>query len=448
MVEELLTILVVLTIGVATLLAARHFHAREEASLLVAGFFAHIVGVFVQTWVTREVYGGGDIEGYYRSGVELAHALRTDFAAIAPEAVKLFFHRDDAYLPFAVFGGSSATGSLSVVAAFLFFALQDSLYAASLVVALSAFFGKVAIFHALKDGLPRETHRRVLAGVTLVPSVVYWSSNLAKEAVILAFLGFVTLFLRTLVRGEIRVWQWALGAVFVLPVALIKPYVLLPFSVAAGVWYYWERTQRRGMSVVVKPAYLAIGAALALAGVVLIGRASPQFAVDNLARSTADIQAAGARVEGGSYYQLADPVEAEADSSLGRQLLLAPIALPTALFRPTLVEVRNPMMFLNALETTVLLFLVLRLLWRGGLGWLRRAVFENPTLMFCFAYTLMLGTAVGLASTNLGSLSRYRMPFMPFFVALVLVLDWTLMRARAGAPATRATDSPETLGQA
>ena len=81
------------------------------------------------------------------------------------------------------------------------------------------------------------------------------------------------------------------------------------------------------------------------------------------------------------------------------------------------------MMFLNALETSALLFLTLRLLIRGGISRVSQAVLSSPLLVFCLVFTIVMGTAVGLASTNLGSLSRYRMPFMPFFVGLVLILD-------------------------
>jgi hypothetical protein len=50
-----------------------------------------------------------------------------------------------------------------------------------------------------------------------------------------------------------------------------------------------------------------------------------------------------------------------------------------------------------------------------------RTLTSSSPLMFCAAFTLTLGVAVGLATTNLGTLSRYRMPLVPFFVAMVLV---------------------------
>ncbi len=74
---------------------------------------------------------------------------RNDFEFIFPEMMKLFFHDDASNLPFAVFGGAGPTGSLSVFTAVLFFFLGDSLYGASMLVALGSFFGKVAIARAV-----------------------------------------------------------------------------------------------------------------------------------------------------------------------------------------------------------------------------------------------------------------------------------------------------------
>jgi hypothetical protein len=55
---------------------------------------------------------------------------------------------------------------------------------------------------------------------------------------------------------------------------------------------------------------------------------------------------------------------------------------------------------------------------------------------------LLFGTGVGLATTNLGTLMRYRMPLIPFFAMLLVAL---LQRSRqsvavpATAPASQST---------
>ena len=79
-------------------------------------------------------------------------------------------------------------------------------------------------------------------------------------------------------------------------------------------------------------------------------------------------------------------------------------------------------MLANAVETTVLTILCLRVLIIRNLEDVRRQIADNPFLVFCLVFVLACGIAVGLTSTNLGTLSRYRCPLLPFFVVLLLVL--------------------------
>ncbi len=427
MLDDFIATAAVLIVAAALLAGLSRRWVAEERRIVVFGFLAHVVGVFVQVFVIEQIYGGSsDIAGYYRSGVELASALRKDFQFIFPEAFKIFVHDDTANLPFAVFGGAGSTGSLTVLSSLLFLVLGDSLYGAAMATALFAFFGKLAIFLAISPGFARAHRQRVLLATLLVPSVVFWSSTIAKEAVSVGFLGLALLLLRSFLDGRFKPSRLLLAAFCLTPVALIKPYVLLCFTVAFAVWLYLERGLRLGRHFVIRPSTALVALLLMTGGVIVLGKLAPRIAVENLAKSTSAVQAAGVNVEGGSNYQLREPVpEQEEDSGVQSQLLLAPIALPTALFRPFIFEVRNPMMLLNALETTALLFLTIRVLFRGGLVRVRDAIAGNPTLVFSLLFSLILGTAVGLASTNLGSLSRYRMPFMPFFVGLILVLDAT-----------------------
>ena len=56
--------------------------------------------------------------------------------------------------------------------------------------------------------------------------------------------------------------------------------------------------------------------------------------------------------------------------------------------------------------------------WRG----IWTQVRASPALLFCFVLTVSLWLGTGLSSPNLGTLSRYRTPMMPFFFALLLLL--------------------------
>jgi hypothetical protein len=212
-----------------------------------------------------------------------------------------------------------------------------------------------------------------------------------------------------------------------IPIWLIKPYILFPLALAGGSWYYWARSLKRGR-VGVRPAYLAFAAVLGVGGIALLGQYFPEYAPDTFSTRTHELQQIGRGMRGGSNYVLGG----EMPTTLSGQVAYAPAALLTSLFRPSIFEVRNLLMLANAVETTALTLLFARILFTRNLGNVRRQIADNPFLVFCLVFVVAFGIAVGLVSSNLGTLSRYRSLIVPFFAVLLLVLGWP---RRATSPA-------------
>ena len=398
-------------------------HAANLRDLMAWGFVAHVLVVPVQLGVTEFVYGGGDIYLYWERGAMAADLMRRDFSTFAPLMIRVFFHQE-VPLPFEFYYGGPATAAHMSLGAYMMYFLGDSLFAASLVSSIAAFFGKLALFHAFKAGLAPARHRLVLAACVLLPSTLFWTGTILKESVVMAFMGFSALGIRWFIDGRNSVVCALMTFVPLVPIAFIKPYVVAPFAAGAAVWYYRERQGTAvGDAVVARPFYLALGVIFVAAGTILVGRLVPAMAVENLGQSAARIQESGSRVSGGSAYSLTENVDTSEERSTAQQLTLLPLALPTALFRPFFFEVRNGTMAVNALETSVILWVCVTIFRRTRFTALWKTVMSSPTLMFCLTFTVLFGTAVGVASTNMGALSRYRVPMMPFFITL-LVMTW------------------------
>jgi hypothetical protein len=136
-------------------------------------------------------------------------------------------------------------------------------------------------------------------------------------------------------------------------------------------------------------------------------------------------------VTGGSTYAMGD----SSKTTLMGQLVFAPFALLSSLFRPFLFEARNAQMLANALETTVILVLTGMIFLRRRLADIWTTVSRTPMLMLCLVFVLTFAVAVGLTTTNLGTLSRYRMPLVPFLCVLLVALRQPMTRTvsdRAG----------------
>ncbi len=158
--------------------------------------------------------------------------------------------------------------------------------------------------------------------------------------------------------------------------------------------------------------------ALAAGTLVWLGDAYPQYALDNVTEEAARVQQAYYGIEGGSTYQFASAAETSAEA----QTSFVPMALVSALFRPFAFEVHNLTSAINGVEMLLIALAFLYIVFKRGPLESARFVSRSPFLMFCVAFTLLFGIAVGLGAPNLGSLSRYRILMMPMYVLVLLSL--------------------------
>ncbi len=406
------TVVIVLS-AVALGLASRRV-SRAERTWMWAGLGAHTVASFALLLVIVEIYGVGDVVTFFRQGELLVRYVNA--GGDVWDLVLLVFQRQ-VHFPFLVVGVASPTGTMSGIAAFLLIAV-NSIWAGNLLVAMFAFSGEVAMYFGLRPFLAPHERVRGIFATLLVPSLAFWCGGLVKEAVAMGGLGWLCLCLSLLARR--KRWGVLLAPMALAAVALAKPYFLLPVVLSAAVWLYWDRGLRsRGAGFRVTPGRVVLVSAVAIVGVVAFGSLFPQYSFENLGEQAAMQQYFGARVEGGSNYQMGAGGE---ERSLLGQLAFAPVGLISAWFRPFPFEISNAAMLVSSAEATFLLLLFARLIWVRGPRRLWAQLSASPLLMACLTFAVLSGVGIGIASTNLGSLSRYRAPMMPFYVLVLLLL--------------------------
>jgi hypothetical protein len=437
---DVFPVLLVTTVGALLIAACSVGFSRRERHWVTASFLMHVGFASAQVPLTLSFYGGGDMFLYFSYGEILARMMERDPLHIIPEVMALLLQNPHR-LPLDIIGTGTSTGSMSALAAWVFYLLGPSKYAACIVFAVLSLSGKIAMYRVFRANVDPAFRWPVAIATLFVPSFVFWSSGLIKEAVAVVGFGWSLFGLHLWIREGRPLSGWALMLAGALPISLIKPYILFPFVLAGGSWYYWARSLKRGR-VRIRPAYFAMAAVLGVGGIVLLGHYFPEYAIDSFSARTSELQRLGRVVRGGSTYELSG----EIPTTVAGQFAYAPAALASSLFRPSLLEVHNLLMLANAVETTALTFLFARILFTRNLGNVRRQVADEPFLVFCVVFVIAFGIAVGLASNNLGTLSRYRAPLLPFFVALLLVLRKPL-RARTSASQVRGA-SEAVLGAA
>jgi hypothetical protein len=406
--------------------------SRRERKWVTVSFAMHVGFACAQVPLVLSLFGGGDMFRYFTYGEILARMMERDPMHVIPEVTALLLHNRP-NLPLLILGTGTGTGTMSALAAWTFYLLGPSRYAACVAFAILSLCGKIGIYRVFRANVDSAFRWPVAIAALFVPSFVFWSSGLLKETVVVAGFGWTFYGLHLWVREGRPVPGGALMMAGSALMLLVKPYILFPFVLAGGSWYYWARSLKRGR-VRIRPTHFAVAAVLGVGGIVVLGQHFPEYSLDNFAAQSSSLQQLGR--QGGSAFALSS----EGPTTLIGQFAYAPAALLTSLFRPFVFEVHNIPSFVNALETTVLTFLFVRILFTRNLGSLRRQIAQDPLLVFCLVFVVAFGIAVGLASSNMGTLSRYRSPLLPFFVLLLLALSKPLL-ARSHAKKTRG--SPE-----
>lgn len=412
-------VVLILVIGVAAVaLGARRLPLAIQR-LIALAFFAHLLAAAAQVWMHTDYYGGGDMITYMKNGRPLARLLDIDFARWFPQLVRLWLHIDND-LP-EVHGAGSTSGTMVGLAAFAVYVFDRPIpvWEVCLLVSATSVLGQIWICKAAFAVLEPKLHVAAATGILLVPSVVFWSSALLKEAVTLPFLALLLLSSVAIAKG-----RYARGAVGVLigagGVGLIKGYLLMPYVIAAASAVYVGKSGGPGKRIVRWP-YVLAGFVIAIFGIAAISAVFPEYSPGSIAENTARYQQTYETLEnigqGGSNIDLGEV----GDVTLLGQLKYVPLATINALFRPMFFEARSIVTFAASLETLVILILLVRLL-RGGVRRPLAAIMASPALTFCAVFVLTFSVAVGLSTLNLGTLSRYRIPMMPFFSVLLFVL--------------------------
>lgn len=400
--------------GPLLLLWALRGFQRTERTLIGISFLLHVLAAIAIVFYHEHVaVGGGDMLAYRTIGHQIARTIEIDPVRWGGETLKLALHQPSD-LPVEVMLPGTSTGTMCAFSGLIMFFTGDALYGACLLVSFFSFLGAVSMCEALKPLLRTEERIPAMYGVLFLPSVLFWTGGLVKEAFVFGFLGIALRGLLGLASGFRLVWILQMFVGFA-GIVLVKPYVLVALALAVGAWFLGERQRR------IKIGYQVAGALAVIASLIAVARFFPEFSPENIVESMSRSRQSYAFARGGgSNVELGDD---SVEPSLAGQLKWVPVGLLNTIARPFIFEANNGAMLLAALEITVLLGLVGALLFAHGPRRILRAIRDDRLLRAIFVLILTFGTSIGLATKNLGTLSRYRVPMMPAYAAGVLILQ-------------------------
>jgi hypothetical protein len=372
-------------------------------------------------------YGGGDTFSYYTHGAShIVEAFYDNFSAgfklltangeFDPETYKysskIWMYRD-------------TTSYFVVRIAAIFGVITYNSYAGvALFFALFSFWGLWLMYQSFCNIYP-ELKLQFAIAIFFVPTVFFWGSGILKDTVTLGASGFlVYAFIQIFFERKKLVLNIILLLLSIYIITSIKLYIFLCLMPALILWYFFYRIGRIPSlvaRVMVAPFLLIIGVAVAYFVALKAGEDNSRYALDQIAE-TAQVTAYDIRYwtgkDAGSGYSLG-----ELDGTFASMFKLAPQAINVSLFRPYLWEVNNPLMLLSALEALFLLVLTIRLFYRNRFIHITQSI-RSPIILFCLIFAIIFAFGVGISTYNFGTLSRYRIVMVPFYLMAVFMLDF------------------------
>jgi hypothetical protein len=289
--------------------------------------------------------------------------------------------------------------------------------------AILSFSGIWAMFLVFYRMFPKM-HLQLAIALFFIPSVFFWGSGLLKDSITLGAIGWATYaFVQIFIFRKNYISSIMILIISCLSMYEIKIYILLCFVPSLMIWYYHVNIGKI-KNLVFKAMILPFTIILLFAGgyysIKMIGQENRRYNLEKLsytAESTARWINYVSEREGGSGYTLGD-----FDYSIPGIIRKTPSAIWVTLFRPYMWEVKNLVMFFSALESLILLLFSVYVLINILLQRKLKILFDNPVVVFCLVFSITFAFAVGISTYNFGTLVRYKIPMMPFYVMGLFIL--------------------------
>ncbi|MET4106905.1 hypothetical protein [Hymenobacter sp. UYP22] len=292
-------------------------------------------------------------------------------------------------------------------------------------------------------------YKKFAIAVFFLPSVFFWGSGLMKDSLCIGALGWTFYgFYHVFIAKKNVVTGIALGALGAYVLMSVKVYILLSFMPPALLWVFNENSQRiksAALRLALKPLFLLLGAGAGYLGATGLTAGDEKYDVEKIGERTKINQEYLTNfAANGSAYSIG-----EFDGSASSMLKVAPQAIVVSIFRPFLFEVRNPVMLLSALEASLFIWLTVSLLYKTGLLKGLGLIASTPLILFSFLFSIVFAIGVGINSGNFGTLVRYKIPLMPFYLAGLYMLQAKAAESRRKfkRPIRLQANSPRKLGQ-
>lgn len=429
-------VFIIIILFFAVIYSKRKYDAPLIRKYFTGGIILKLCGSIAIGLITQYYYGEGDAYFYHKGATSLNELCFTH----KRQCIKIL-GSDSSYIlslgfDISNFCEACATSKFGLETSLLMmkiggvigFLSQNTFLGTSLILALFSFLGSWKAFKVFSELYP-DLSNYLAFSFLAIPSVVVWGSGFSKESVIMGALGFLVYntYLIFIKRKEVRfnTISFIINSYFLLK---LKIYVYISLIPALLLWIIFHNFSKSMLSIKQK--------SLSILFVFLMVSSFSLIAYDKITSTPLFESFSKEKI----LYRISfltqhyqEAVEGNTESSnfkisnfeptLYGLLKKIPTSINNTLFRPYMWEVKKIIYLPAALESTFLFIFTLWVLFKIDIYLFCKNVFDHPLLLFCFSFCLILSFITGLTTANFGTLIRYRIPLLPFYLASLMIVN-------------------------
>ena len=384
---------------------AKRYGKWPLASLLVKILSGVAVGL-----VFTHFYSGGDTWALHE---QITSFNKNHTLSLASYSYEIF-------QPIDPYSGNPRTVFLIRLLSPLSWTVRDNYWLLAIYLAIFSFWATWKLIRSLDNYYPNQ-QKQVIAVFCFFPSLIFWTSGIMKDTLAIGCLFVLTSHLVNFYhRGEnswIGLLEILLGFFLLFK---LRHYLAGAFGFVALFVFSDQWLKQKGSFYRIVSLLVVIGITAILIRYFYIRLRPERFPL--------------------TFYELHESIQSRSDPeslvhfelkpTWSSIVVNSPKALLAGLFRPLPGEIRNPLGLLQGIENLFILLLFAASLYRFK----KIKLPDDSLILGSILFILLLATVLPLTSPNLGTLSRYRTSYMPFFVLLTLYypfqgfLNWSNQR--------------------
>ncbi|MFZ1785141.1 MAG: hypothetical protein WAU23_08030 [Ferruginibacter sp.] len=403
--------------------------------IFFTAFFLRMFGSVIYSLMIQYYYGYGDSFTFYAGGNFIIEQIQSDFGNInlllanGEELQKLYAFQNGPVGGINGYIGISTAIFMMKLAVLVAPLTFNKFLITSLFFGLFSFLGQWRLFQVFNEINKGRNQKLLAMAVLYTPSIWFWGSGLLKDSVCLGAIGFIVSYLYALfIKKNYSIKTILLLLLMLFIVGSIKSYILIILAVSLATTFFFNM--------------IAVFKNIVIKGFVVLVFIFASTTIAYISNFEEQLQliAEESKVQVDTFQKNYEATEDEGkgtlnaeelDASVGGLLIRSPLAVFTCLFRPFIWESRKIMILFSSLESMLLLFSTLYLLFKLRFFGFINAVFSNQFLLFAFVFSILFALIIGFTTFNFGTIARYRIMLLPFYYFMLVEL-YSQYKSRAG----------------